>query len=186
MACACSVDADGRLSALSVAAHASHDHDGWTLSQVRHALKHSRPWRGIDLCSEGPGARGSTRRCSRRHLVRRRTTWSHRELDRNIDAVAQPAGTHRRSARRGKARVFYPLGVLVLAFCALPFAFGALRSGGLSKRLFLGIIMALGFYLLQRAVINIASVYGVHPALANLLPPLILFALAVGYFRRRA
>jgi lipopolysaccharide export system permease protein len=26
--------------------------------------------------------------------------------------------------------VFYPLNVLVLAFCALPFAFGALRSGG--------------------------------------------------------
>jgi len=68
----------------------------------------------------------------------------------------------------------------------VPFAFGTLRSGGLSKRLFLGIVVALGFYLMQRAVINVASVYDIHPAIANLVPPLILVALAAAYFRKHA
>jgi lipopolysaccharide export system permease protein len=76
--------------------------------------------------------------------------------------------------------------VLILAFCAVPFAFGALRSGGLSKRLFLGIVLALGFYFLQKAIVSIGSVYGFHPAVANLIPPLILIAAASLYFRRHA
>ena len=84
------------------------------------------------------------------------------------------------------ARLFYPLNVLVLAFCAVPFAFGALRSGGLSKRLFIGIVLALGFYFLQRAIVSFGAVYGLHPATANLIPPLILVAAAFAYFRRHA
>jgi len=39
---------------------------------------------------------------------------------------------------------------------------------------------------MQRAVINVASVYDIHPAIANAAPPLILVALAAVYFRRNA
>jgi len=177
-------DADGRLSALSVAAHASHDHDGWTLSQVRRTRFGEHSASSTTLPSEAWHSRLDPALLAS-GIVRPRYMGL-RELDRNIDALSRNQQDASAFRAAWWARVFYPLGVLVLAFCALPFAFGALRSGGLSKRLFLGIIMALGFYLLQRAVINIASVYGVHPALANLLPPLILVALAVGYFRRRA
>ena len=109
-----------------------------------------------------------------------------RDLGQNIAALdrnRQDASTFREAYW---ARVFYPLNVLVLVFCAVPFAFGALRSGGLSKRLFIGIVLALGFYLLQRAIVSIGSVYGFHPAVANLVPPLILVGLAVAYFRRHA
>ena len=83
-------------------------------------------------------------------------------------------------------RIFYPINVLTLAFCAVPFAFGALRSGGLSKRLFLGIVLALGFYFLQKAIVSLGAVYTVHPATANLIPPLILIGAAFAYFRRNA
>ncbi len=109
-----------------------------------------------------------------------------RELGRNIDALTR--NRQDASMFRGMwwQRVFYPLSILVPTFCALPFAFGALRSGGLSKRLFLGVLLALGFFLLQRSVINLATVYDVAPALANLLPPLLLIAAAAAYFRRRA
>ena len=82
--------------------------------------------------------------------------------------------------------MFYPVNVLALAFCAVPFAFGALRSGGLSKRLFLGIVLALGFYFLQRAIVSLGVVYNLHPALANAVPPLILAAAAWVYFRKHA
>src|SRR3546814_3256789 len=46
-------------------------------------------------------------------------------------------------------RWFYPLNVLALCLAAIPFAFGTLRSGGAGKRLFIGIVFALGLWLLQ-------------------------------------
>ena len=84
------------------------------------------------------------------------------------------------------ARAFYPVNVLVLAFCALPFAFGTLRSGGMAKRLFVGIVLGIGFYFLQRTVVSMGSVYGLPPALANALPPLMLIAGSTFWFRRNA
>jgi lipopolysaccharide export system permease protein len=84
------------------------------------------------------------------------------------------------------ARLFYPFDVLALAFASLPFAFGALRSGGLGKRLFLGIMLAVGWFLFQRAMVNVAVVYGVDLRIAHLLPIVILAAGANSYFRRTA
>jgi lipopolysaccharide export system permease protein len=76
--------------------------------------------------------------------------------------------------------------VLALSFCAVPFAFGTLRSGGLAKRLFIGMVLALCFYFAQRAIVSMGAVYGVHPAVANLIPPILLAVLAFAYFRRHA
>lgn len=84
------------------------------------------------------------------------------------------------------ARVFYPFNVLLLLACALPFAFGALRSGGLSKRLFLGVMLALAWFLAQRAFVNVADVYGIDFRVAHGLPALLLAAWAVVYYRRYA
>ena len=81
-------------------------------------------------------------------------------------------------------RVFYPLSILVLVFAALPFAFGPLRSGGFGKRLFFGIVMAVGWYFFQRMVVNLASVYALDHRLVNLLPSILLAAAALAWFRR--
>jgi lipopolysaccharide export system permease protein len=81
-------------------------------------------------------------------------------------------------------RALYPLNVLVLVLCAMPFAFGALRSGGLGKRMFIGMLLAIGWYFLQKAMVNFGTVYGVPPLLANLLPAMMLALLAWFYFRR--
>ena len=109
-----------------------------------------------------------------------------RDLGQNIAALDRSEQDASAFREAWWARVFYPFDLLVLVFCAMPFAFGTLRSGGLSKRLFIGIVLTLGFYLLQRAIVSIGAVYGLHPAFANLIPPLILIALAIGYFRRHA
>ncbi len=84
------------------------------------------------------------------------------------------------------ARIFYPLNVLVLAFCAVPFAFGALRTGGLGKRLFIGMALAISYYFFQHAVVSMGAVYNFNLALANALPSLLLAAAAFVYFRRYA
>jgi len=78
----------------------------------------------------------------------------------------------------------YPVNVLVLVLCALPFAFGALRSGGLGKRLFIGVVLALAWYFLQQGLTNMGIVYGAPAWLADLLPALVLAIAATVYFRR--
>lgn len=82
------------------------------------------------------------------------------------------------------SRVFYPITLLALLFCALPFAFGTLRSGGLSKRLFLGVVLAIAWFLVQRAVVNLADVYAIDFRIAHGLPAMLLAIAATLYFRR--
>src|SRR3546814_5275751 len=55
-------------------------------------------------------------------------------------------------------RWFYTLNVLALCLAGIPFAFGTLRSGGAGKRLFIGIVFALGFWLLQMQFVKLAGV----------------------------
>ena len=81
-------------------------------------------------------------------------------------------------------RAFYPVNTLLLVLCALPFGFGTLRSGGLGKRLFLGVIVAIAWYFLQRAIISTGTVFGAPPFIVNLIPVLLLAAIAVWYYRR--
>ncbi|MBS7457790.1 LPS export ABC transporter permease LptG [Coralloluteibacterium stylophorae] len=84
------------------------------------------------------------------------------------------------------ARWFYPLNVLALCLAAMPFAFGQLRSGGFGKRLFLGIVFGLGFFLVQRIVTQLAEAYDVDLRLASLVTPLVLGGVAVWQYRRQA
>ena len=83
-------------------------------------------------------------------------------------------------------RWFYPLNVLALCIAAIPFAFGNLRSGGLGKRLFIGIVFALGFWLLQMQFVKLASVYKFDFRIAYMVPPLIMMVISRTLFRRRS
>ena len=83
-------------------------------------------------------------------------------------------------------RWFYPLNVLTLCLAAIPFAFGTLRSGGYGKRLFLGIVFALGFYTLQRMATELAGIYHFDYRIAFALPPAIMLAVSLWLFKRRS
>jgi lipopolysaccharide export system permease protein len=83
-------------------------------------------------------------------------------------------------------RWFYPVSVLALCLAAIPFAFGSLRSGGLGRRLFVGIVFALLFWLLQTQVVKLAAVYRFDYRLAYALPPAIMLAVSWLLFRRRS
>jgi lipopolysaccharide export system permease protein len=77
--------------------------------------------------------------------------------------------------------------VLALCLAAVPFAFGSLRSGGLGKRLFIGILFALGFFLLQRQFVSLAGVYrSFDYRLAYAVPPMVMLAVSAVLFRRRS
>ena len=83
-------------------------------------------------------------------------------------------------------RWFYPLNVLALCLAAVPFAFGSLRSGGLGKRLFIGIVFALGFWLVQTQFVKLAGVYKFDFRIAYLVPTLIMLGVSAALFRRRS
>ncbi len=82
------------------------------------------------------------------------------------------------------ARLFFPLNVLMLVIAAVPFAFGALRTGGFGKRLLLGLLLVTGFFFGQRALVDVADVYAIDVRLAHALPSIIVGLLAAWWFRR--
>ena len=81
---------------------------------------------------------------------------------------------------------FYPVNVLVLCLLAIPFAFGSLRSGGLGKRLFMGILFSLGFWLIQTQFVRLAGVFKFDYRIAYLIPAMVMLALSSVLFKRRA
>lgn len=83
-------------------------------------------------------------------------------------------------------RLSVPLATLALVFVAIPFAFGPLRSGGMGKQIFLGMVLGLGFYFAQRTAANLFETYRWSMAVAYLLPPLLLIGLGWLGLRRHA
>ena len=83
-------------------------------------------------------------------------------------------------------RWFYPVNVLALCLAAIPFAFGTLRSGGYGKRLFLGIVFALGFWVLQQVFSKLAGIYHFDYRIAYASPPAIMLAVSVWLFKRKS
>jgi len=173
---------NGQLAALSLAKTATHTGGEWTLFDVRR--------------TEFKGTQATTTNQDKVQWASNldpnilSVSMIHAEylplvdLTRNIDynlRNRQDASVYQRAYW---ARIFYPLNVLVLAFCAVPFAFGALRTGGLGKRLFIGIALAIMYYFFQSAVVSMGSVYNFNLALANALPSVALAAAALFYFRR--
>ena len=175
---------DGQLSRFDWAKTAEHDGKQWVFDEVR------------STTLDDQGTHTTT-------AVNER--WESR-LDPNVleQSLIQPQYLAMRDLRRNMTyletngespgvyaiafwgRALYPLNVLVLVLCAMPFAFGALRSGGLGKRMFLGMLLAIGWYFLQKAMVSFGTVYGIPPLVANLLPAMVLALAAWLYFRKHA
>jgi len=67
-------------------------------------------------------------------------------------------------------KLIAPISNLVMLFIATPFVFGPLRQAAFGQRLFVGILLGLGFFLANRAMGGIGLVYGLAPVLAAVLP----------------
>ncbi len=81
------------------------------------------------------------------------------------------------------SKLFLPLATPVMMLLALPFAFHSPRSGGISIRVFLGILAGLAFHLLNRLFGYIGLLNDWPPLLAALLPSLLFLGLALGAIR---
>lgn len=75
-------------------------------------------------------------------------------------------------------KIVYPFAVLVMMALALPFALTHDRMGGVSVKVFVGVMLGVGFHLLNGLFSNLAVINAWQPALAALTPSLIFLIAA--------
>ncbi|MBU0655865.1 MAG: LPS export ABC transporter permease LptG [Gammaproteobacteria bacterium] len=77
-----------------------------------------------------------------------------------------------------------PLSTLVMLVIAAPFVFSFQRNAGAGQRIFIGIIIGISFFLLNRILGNVGLVYGIPPLLSATLPLLLFLAGGLWMLRR--
>lgn len=175
---------DGRLESIARVGVAEHRHGGWTLRNVKRTYFEARAVTQTDVLEErwdsrlDPAALAAS--------VARPRYLTAGELKTSINYRKRNGLEAAEYEEHYWGRWFYPLNVLALCLAAVPFAFGTLRSGGLGKRLFVGIVFSLGFWLLQTQFVKLAAVYRFDFRLAYVVPPAVLLAVSAWLFRRRS
>jgi lipopolysaccharide export system permease protein len=81
-------------------------------------------------------------------------------------------------------KLLTPLVTLVMLFLSLPFICGSLRQIGIGQRVFIGIMIGIVFFLMNKAFAHMAVVYGLNPLLSAALPGLIFLGVGVWLTRR--
>ena len=177
-------DGEGRLESIARAGVAEHRDGGWTLRNVKRTYFEARSVTQTDVMEErwdsqlDPAALAAS--------VARPRYLTSTELKSSINYRKRNGLEAAQYEEFYWGRWFYPFNVLALCLAAIPFAFGTLRSGGLGKRLFIGIVFALGFWLLQTQFVKLAAVYKFDYRLAYLIPPMVMLGVSWWLFRRRS
>jgi lipopolysaccharide export system permease protein len=81
-------------------------------------------------------------------------------------------------------RFMIPLSSLVMLLLALPFVFGSQRTGGAGQRLFIGVLLGIGYFLVSRLINQLGVVYGFPPFLSAIFPVLLFLSIAILLLRR--
>ncbi|HEU4622864.1 MAG TPA: LPS export ABC transporter permease LptG [Burkholderiaceae bacterium] len=184
-------DSRMRLESVSVAESADYSGGvGWTLHNVRETRF---------LADRGAGGPFANRELVRRTetSVQSSRVWT-AKLDPNVFTSAfitpQRMSTmalwkyvsHLKQTRQSAAKheialwqkAVYPLGVAIMMLLALPFAYLHVRSGGVSLKIFAGIMLGVGFFLLSNLSSNLGLLRNWNPAATALLPVGVALAVA--------
>jgi len=81
-------------------------------------------------------------------------------------------------------RFMTPLATLVMLFISVPFVFGGLRSVTAGQRIFVGILVGFGFYLVSQVASQLGQVYNLNPLFAMLTPVILFLATGLRAMRR--
>lgn len=174
---------DGQLSRFEWAKTADHDDHQWVLHDVRRTTLGDKGLH-TDTLASLPWKSSLNPKVLAQSVIQPQYL-SMRDLLRNMHYLESNGESPGSYAVAFWRRALYPFNVLVLVLCTMPFAFGTLRSGGMGKRMFIGMLLAVGWYFMQQAMVNFGTVYGMPPLLANLLPATLLAIGAWLYFRKR-
>ena len=81
-------------------------------------------------------------------------------------------------------KIVYPVAIIVMLMLALPFAYLQSRAGGIGLKLFLGVMLGVGFYFLNGLFSNLGLLNTWPPWLAVSIPSMVAFALALAMLGR--
>jgi lipopolysaccharide export system permease protein len=178
---------DGRLRAITRAASAEHREGAWILRDVEHTRFEAKS----AVRTTAKEQRWASRLDAAALAANTRNIWRPRymtaaQLKSGIEYRERNGLDSSEFQEHYWGRWFYPVNVLVLSLLAIPFAFGSLRSGGLGKRLFMGILFSLGFWLVQTQFVRLAGVFKFDYRIAYLIPALAMVGLSLWLFKRRS
>lgn len=81
-------------------------------------------------------------------------------------------------------KITNPLSTLVMLMLSLPFVFASQRAGGVGQKMFIGILLGIGYFLLNRLFTHLGLANGLTPAISTLIPLAVFSLLAVLGLRR--
>jgi lipopolysaccharide export system permease protein len=175
---------DGRLKSLALAKIAEHRPGGWLLRDVTRTTFQPNAVTQARVAEERWESQLDATALSAD--IDRPRYLSARELNNAVEYRQRNGLDASDFQEHYWGRWFYPINVLALCLAAIPFAFGSLRSGGLGKRLFIGIVFALGFWLLQTQFVKMASAFKFDFRLAYALPTAIMVGVSMLLFKKRS
>lgn len=76
-------------------------------------------------------------------------------------------------------KVFYPLAILVMMALALPFAYLHVRAGSVSLKIFSGVMIGVGFYMLNKLFAHLGVLNTWPPIVIAALPSLVVLSVAL-------
>lgn len=176
------VNPENRLHSIIYAATASYRNDRWVLKQVvitRFAngkITLERPQQVVQAQLVNPDLFG--------FLNTRPEDMSAMELFQYMSYLRANNLDDSRYALAFWQRLATPLSALVMLILAVPFAFGSLRTGGGGQRLFVGVILGVGFYFGNQLITRVGLIYGVSPFVSAFAPLLLVGLLSLAILAR--
>ncbi|MGB5440376.1 MAG: LptF/LptG family permease, partial [Gammaproteobacteria bacterium] len=82
------------------------------------------------------------------------------------------------------SRLMTPLTSLVMLLVSVPFVFGGLRSVPMGQRIFIGILVGFGFYVVNEISRQVGQVYALNPLLATIAPSLLFMLISIHAIRK--
>ena len=82
-------------------------------------------------------------------------------------------------------KIFTPLTCLAMLLIAMPIVLTTKpRSGGTGQRIMIGLLLGIGYFVINRAISHLGIVYGMMPFLSAFIPLLLVVSLSVVMLRR--
>ena len=176
-------DSMSQLRALVYAGKGRYAESFWDLDDVRQTLIDEQ---GFTQVSEAPKARWNTAVTPQTMAVFlvQPDQLSLLQLRQYIAHLSANVQDTRNFELAYWSKLTLPVSAAVMLLLAIPFVFGSIRSGGMGRNLFIGIMIGITFFATSKALGYIVLVYHMPPLVGAILPT-VAFAVAAGILYRR-
>jgi len=106
------------------------------------------------------------------------------QLDRYIDHLRSNKQETNNYELAYWSKIVTPFATAVMLILAVPFVFKEARSGGMGRSLFSGIMIGLGFFILNRAFSYFVPLFSISPFIGAVVPTLLVCVLSIYMIRR--